>query len=92
MAQRPPFFQFDPKRPSEARRERSAKGVGCVKTICESFERKIDSDRMPLAHEGLARVASSILLLRAGDCFESFYTARVDCGLRRWGMKRRAKA
>jgi hypothetical protein len=32
---------------------------------------------MPLAHEGFAGVASSILLLRAGDCFEGFYTARV---------------
>jgi transposase len=32
---------------------------------------------MPLAHEGFARVVSSILLLRAGDCFEGFYTARA---------------
>src|SRR5260221_11701143 len=43
-----------------------------MKTILRSFERKIDSNRMPLAHEGFARVASSILLLRAGDCFEGF--------------------
>jgi hypothetical protein len=35
---------------------------------------------MPLAHEGFARVASSILLLRAGECFEGFDTARVKGG------------
>jgi len=35
---------------------------------------------MPLAHEEFTRVASSILLLRAHDCFESFYTPRTLTG------------
>ena len=59
----------------------SGSGLGCVKTILQSGrERKIGSNRMPLAHQGFDRVASSILLLRAGDCFEGFYTARVING------------
>jgi hypothetical protein len=35
---------------------------------------------MALAHEGFAKVPNSILLLRAGDCFQRFYTARVRSG------------
>jgi hypothetical protein len=32
---------------------------------------------MPVAHERFAKAASSILLLRADDCLQCFYTARV---------------
>jgi hypothetical protein len=32
---------------------------------------------MPVAHERFAKVASSILLLRADDCSQRFHTARV---------------
>ncbi len=33
---------------------------------------------MPLAHERFDEAASSILLLRADDCFSRSYTARVN--------------
>jgi hypothetical protein len=49
----------------------------CENQFCGSLGRNIDSNRKPIAHEGFAEVARSILLLRAGDCFERFYTARV---------------
>jgi hypothetical protein len=53
----------------------SAYDRGCVKTVLHAFWRKIDSNGMSLAHERFAKAAGSILLLRADNCWQRFYTA-----------------
>jgi len=57
--------------------QKSALGLGCVKTILEVLERKIDANGMPLTHERFAQAASGILLLRAAGSFHRFQTVRV---------------
>jgi uncharacterized protein YjiS (DUF1127 family) len=47
------------------------------KPFCGSFGRKIDSNRMLLAYEGVAKAASSIPLLHADVHFRRFRAARV---------------
>jgi len=41
------------------------------------FSRNIDSRKPLMAHEGFAKAANSILMLRVDDCLQRFHTARV---------------
>ncbi len=53
---------------------------GCVRTIFWELWRKIDSRSNRLTHETFTTPVLSILLLRAGSCFQSFDTAWTHSG------------